>query len=384
MNSAHLTIIDTRSGGHHPTYINKMAQVLTAKNVDFNILYPNLDELNADVISTNRVVKLNLYWSKKYEKNLRFKTISLWLDIILNYRKLNLKGKHSKVFFAWADDLTFGKDHPYVLNFWLYIIKIFGPKVWSGLYFHPTYFREKNDNSSSKDLIFSIRNCTQMFLLDTGVVSLLAQKLKKSVYSFPDITDVSESSYSNTLEKDIKAKSKGRKIIALLGVMAKRKGLLQLLKVSKALKEYFFLFSGPLDSNSFSEQELVEIKNYASSNPENCYLYFHSVPDGSEFNKLVSLSDIIYAAYLNFPHSSNLLVKASYFNKPVIVSKGYLMDEIAHKYKFGLSVHPENLNEIKEAINYINTFRIDKALQQAYYLKNSEAELKKTIHKILN
>lgn len=384
MSTPSLTIVDNRSSGHHSTYINKIAEVLIAQKVDFKILYPNPSELDAHLVETGRIKKLNLYWAKKCEKSLRFKTISLWLDIIMNCRKISVNGKQTKVLFAWADDLTFGQDHPNILKLWFYIIKFWGPKSWSGIYFHPTHLREKNINGFFKDLVFSLPNCKEVLVLDSGVVSPLAEKLKKNVYTFPDITDVSYTETSNTLQQEIKLRSKKRKIVALLGVIAKRKGIIQLLRISQSLKEFFFLFAGPLDPNSFTIEELEEINIYSNSNHENCFFYFSSVPDGSEFNGLVSLSDIIYAAYLNFPHSSNLLVKAAYFNKPVIVSKGYFMEEIANQYKFGLSVNPEDLNEIKQAIFTLQNFTVDINLQQAYYLKNADGELKNTINKILN
>ena len=57
-----------------------------------------------------------------------------------------------------------------------------------------------------------------------------------------------------------------------------------------------------------------------------------------QFYALHSVCDILFGVYHQFAHSSGLLTKAAFFQKPVIVSKGYCMEERVRKYHLGLVV----------------------------------------------
>ncbi len=59
------------------------------------------------------------------------------------------------------------------------------------------------------------------------------------------------------------------------------------------------------------------------------------------------------ASYQNFYHSSNTLTKAALFNKPVIVSKGYLMEELAVKYQLGIAIEENNAEMLISAIEHL-------------------------------
>jgi hypothetical protein len=50
-------------------------------------------------------------------------------------------------------------------------------------------------------------------------------------------------------------------------------------------------------------------------------------PDEAQFNSLVYICDILFAAYNNFPNSSNILTKAAIFQRPVVVSNNFCMEK---------------------------------------------------------
>ncbi len=82
----------------------------------------------------------------------------------------------------------------------------------------------------------------------------------------------------------------------------------------------------------------LELTAIASSTPENCYFHFGHIPDQGSFNSLLSISDILCAAYEEFPHSSNILTKAAAFQKPVLVDEKYAMGERVRTYNLGMCV----------------------------------------------
>ena len=57
-------------------------------------------------------------------------------------------------------------------------------------------------------------------------------------------------------------------------------------------------------------------------------------------NSIYAASDVVVAAYRAFPNSSNALTKAAVFERPIVVSDGYLMAERVRKFGLG-EVIPE-------------------------------------------
>ena len=74
-----------------------------------------------------------------------------------------------------------------------------------------------------------------------------------------------------------------------------------------------------------------------------------------QFNALVELCDVIFSVYEDFYFSSNMLAKAAYFKKLVIVNKGFCMDERVKQFQLGLSVESGDIKGCYEALhNFLN------------------------------
>ena len=175
------------------------------------------------------------------------------------------------------------------------------------------------------------------------------------LFFFPDFTDTSPPDLGFPIAQQIKAKAQGRKIIGLLGSQSKRKGLLTLLEVAQQTRKenYFFVFAGSLAEHTFTTQELTMIQNLVDLNLSNCFFYFERIPDESPFNALVNICDILFAAYEKFPHSSNILTKAAFSEKLVIVSKKFCMAERVEKFKLGISINEGDVLQCIEAIRHL-------------------------------
>ena len=62
------------------------------------------------------------------------------------------------------------------------------------------------------------------------------------------------------------------------------------------------------------------------------------IPTEQQFNAVVQICDVLYAAYENFQTSSNLLTKAALFEKPIIASDDYCIGERVRNYQLGYTV----------------------------------------------
>ena len=235
-------------------------------------------------------------------------------------------------------------------------------------------------------MTFKSKHCKAVGILDKGIKLNLQKRLKnKLIVALPDVTDTDKLSNNDQLIKSIKTKAKGRKIVGIIGSLEKRKGILNLVKMSQQVddKNLFYIFVGHLHKDSYTKRELRFLLETIRKKPDNCFFYLNNIIDDRLFNTLINSCDVIYLSYLNFPHSSNLLTKASHFKKPVIVSRGYYMEEIVNKYNLGLAVEPNDIDESYRAIkNLLKNNKIERKFKE-YSDKNSVGILKETLQKMI-
>jgi len=323
-----VVIIDPLTGGHHDIYKRIYSSILNAMGFKVRIA-PSIEEEE-----TTNPLKLWFYAREFLEK------------ISIEEGK-----KPDLVMFLWIDSYL----SPYLPAF--LIDRIF-PYDWFGLYFHPRHLRMRPKfnlflNFLNPDLLFQCEHCKAIGVLDSGVAKRLQNKIwNKPVIPFPVVIDTDVENTDTKLITDIRRRSKGRKVLGILGSLEKRKGILTAIKLAEKYKKenLFFVFAGELAKETFSGEEQKIIFKVIEENPENCYFYPKKIDEDNLFNSIISICDLIFLEYINFPHSSNLLVKAAFFKKPVIVSRGYYMDEIVRKYGMGKSVEQGNVDDSFRAI----------------------------------
>jgi glycosyltransferase involved in cell wall biosynthesis len=262
-----------------------------------------------------------------------------------------------------------------------YEIDYYFPYPWSGLYMKPQDIIEKWKYSAYRKSILNpnhilqSRRCKSIGIFIEPCAEPLSRLIGKPVVTFPDIVNKSTPDLSHVIIKDIIKQSRGRKIISLLGSLEKRKGLLTLLQAAKKLPEedFFFVFAGQLSKSSFTENELLLIDNM---NLPNAYFFLRRIPEESTFNGIISISSIVFAAYINFPFSSNLVGKAAYFNKPLLVSFGSYMASEVKTNRLGESAKEGNIQDVQDKIiqmtseEYLDAFALDNGCKE-YVDKNS-------------
>lgn len=356
--SKYVVLVDPFRGGHHNGYLKIYESLIRSLGFDVEITPPSLSE---------DIKPLNLWM---YTTDLLKKIIS------------KKKRKPSMVFIMWADSFL----DPFLPPL---LIDLVFPYKWFGIYFHPRFLRigRVTDIAGvfNEVNIFKSSNCIGVGVLDKHVVDRLEKILDKKVFPVPGetVTDVKK---DGLITRNIKKKAKGRKIVGLVGSLERRKGVITLLQLARShvSENIFFVFVGELARRTFRTDELKLIQRTLKEKPPNIYCQFKRVEDDESFNSIIRALDVLYLSYIDFPHSSGLLTKAAFFRKPVIVSKGYYMEEVVKKFNLGLVVNQESTEESYVAAKRILRKKIfpDSGFAK-YYQENSSQSLVRTLKKIL-
>jgi hypothetical protein len=111
-----------------------------------------------------------------------------------------------------------------------------------------------------------------------------------------------------------------------------------------------FLLAGEFSTESCTPDEYRELETLIATRTKNCLFLPEHIVEGAGFNGFVVMCDVIYAAYHGFFFNSNLLTKAAYFRRPVVVSPGGVMADLTMRYRIGAVVVPEASEEVLAAL----------------------------------
>lgn len=391
----HIVLVDFISEGHHETYLRQFIKCLLEMGNKLTVFYPQNKKLTAwlesELPEYSSLICINEITEYPIQHYSRFSVLQKWKIVKKIIRTNHLKP--NLVFFAWVDDFRFRKDHPLLDRFYLKWVEWFFPYMWSGLYFHPVHLRNEANpvnkySGYDIDDIFKLKNCTSVCLLDKEIRKKLENKIHKPVIHFPDFTDDRINELSE-VANGLKIKANGRKIVLLIGALMKRKGIFTFLEAAKQSidEPWLFVIAGKIFRNYFSDDELRLIDDHILHPRRNVIIYPYHLEE-SEFNAIVNICHILYAAYLDFPHTSNMLNKASIYHKPLVVSKGFYMDEVVSKFKIGEVINETNpieariaIKKILETENYIN--REMREGFELYRIENSVEKLRSAFQEVL-
>lgn len=288
-----------------------------------------------------------------YKKLLVLYNLLLVVINSINIRRIVLRNPNSSVKFFCCIDSLLHDLMPVWLFSWLF------PFEWNCL----TLISNSSTPITLLDRrrLFASKYCKKLYALgESGC--FFKQRYNIKLYPFPDFSTEEVSLEDTELVKQIKQKAKGRTVISLLGAITYRKGIFNFVKCFPLLdtKDYFFVIAGNVDmfppDLKTLEQNLL--------GRENCFYYPYRISSDAEFNDLVRLSSVLYAAYIGFPYSSNMIAKACLFKKYLIVSDYGYMYDVTTKYQLGLSINPNSPDEAANAINCL--FNGTKALIPDY------------------
>lgn len=267
---------------------------------------------------------------------------------------------------------------------------------WSGLYLHARSFRLPGTEIPGwwgvpiPETIFSGRKLRSVAVLDEGVVEPLKQLTgNKPVFVFPDITDESVGQIPQGLGTKLKTLASRRPLVSLSGYLQKTKGVQDFVSLARrpSLQHAIFVLAGSISWHGFSQAER-EAVDVAVRQAPNISSHFEVLPE-PEMNGLIVSSDVIFAAYRDFPNSSNLLTKAAVFERPILVSDGHLMAERVKTFALGEVASEGDLEglgtklEKMLAPDYFDNLR-QRALWAEYRQAHSVEQLRSVIRTLLD
>jgi len=205
---------------------------------------------------------------------------------------------------------------------------------WGGIRFAPP-------DPPPREGYYSLSSLRGICFLDEATCRAYSASLpNKYIQYLPDITNVELSEHPCFLAEEIICRAAGRKIVFLGGTIVGKKniaGWSELIALADP-KKWFFVQVGEIHGNTFSPADTAAFERLVANPPENLLLYTHYLSDERDFNAIIQIADIIFAVYRDFPFSSNMLSKAAYFERPILVSDGCLMGDRVHHYGIGLAV----------------------------------------------
>jgi glycosyltransferase involved in cell wall biosynthesis len=399
-----VALVDWNWMGHHPTYFVQFAAAMAEAGAEVVPFCPDPEDFGRrlEAMELEPGVRSRIFpatrlaagftegfapsrWKRGY-KALRFfwghgKRLRKWRGP--RGEKIDL------VFFACIYDWQF--EHFPAAE------RLFG-LPWSGLYLHARSVRcpgrplpyiglvPKPERLFSGPLLRSVA------LLDEGVLDRMkAITFGRSVFLFPDVTDMSLSHKGATtrgLAAKLKKFAGGRPIVSLLGHLQKTKGVEDFARLAQApgMEEVVFFVGGEPSFDGVDGAAKIQLRTVWETEP-NTWAHLQRLPEQS-MNEVVAASDIIFAAYRDFPNSSNILTKAAVFRKPVLVSDGYLRAERVRKFGMGEVVPEGDIQAMAAAITRIlANSRAGAAMPEArwqdYEEKHSSERLKYQFGKLL-
>jgi glycosyltransferase involved in cell wall biosynthesis len=359
-----IALIEYHYGGHHATYLKLLSKALLDLGHRVMVFSSKPEEIRAWLIDNCSTDQSHVFMMEKKGKHqipIIGDKLPTSLDVLQRWIYAASLIRESSTKIGCAPDLVFFNSlDSYFSRYLIHpIIDTVFPYKWSGLCLQENLelLRPEITRQSFSDHFITTRssNCKAIANLDRESGQKLQAKIHKPVISFPDFTDESIPDSNYVVVEEIKRRSVNKIVVGLFGVIQKRKGVLTLIEVVQKLadEQFFFVLAGSLDESSFNTEELSQINFINSCPPPNCLLYLHRIPDGPKFNALIQAADIIFAAYENFPNSSNLLTKAAVFKKPLIVSEGFAMGDRVKQFNLGVAVPERNVERIIQALHHL-------------------------------
>jgi glycosyltransferase involved in cell wall biosynthesis len=195
--------------------------------------------------------------------------------------------------------------------------------------------------------------------LDEAVANEYRERYPNKQFEYlPDIADTrirDNFLICNEHAAEIKARARGRKIVFMGGSIGQQKNLAKWHQVIRTSPQdnWFFVQIGRINRNNLTKADEISLESMSASVPENLYVFDGYLPDERVFNEIIATSDVIFAVYRNFERSSNMLSKAAYFRKPILVSQQGLMGERVTQFKIGCTVSTDDVDSMTQGLNAV-------------------------------
>jgi hypothetical protein len=192
--------------------------------------------------------------------------------------------------------------------------------------------------------------------LDEAAVQDYREVFHNKQFAFlPDITETDLPPEPVELALEVKRRAAGRTIVFMGGSIGKQKNLEKWIELilSADPQQWYFVQIGRISHNNLTHADAQALKRIEQQQPENFYVHADYLPDETSFNSIIATVDVIFAVYRDFYRSSNMLAKAAYFEKPILVADRCLMGERVTQYGIGLAVPADSLASIQAGLTAV-------------------------------
>ena len=227
------------------------------------------------------------------------------------------------------------------------------PIPWVGLGITPERELERQQQLDELPVYYSLlQYCGSCFLDEAAVQSYRRAAPTKQFTFLPDITETELLPEANALVIEIKRRAAGRRIVFMGGSIGKQKNLAMWIALILSVDptQWYFVQIGRISHNSLNAEDTQAFARLQTLPPKNLYVHADYLPDEATFNAIIAESSVIFAVYRDFYRSSNMLSKAAYFEKPILVADQCLMGERVIQYEIGLAVQPDSLERIQAGL----------------------------------
>ncbi|BAY74468.1 hypothetical protein NIES25_08810 [Nostoc linckia NIES-25] len=384
--------IGSQGGGHLEVYFMNILSILIKNNYFVYACCGNNQKLRENIeqekLNNCKVIDLNIktldkiifkllltidYFVAKLPVIQYFRFASL-INLMNVKRLIKNLDEQIPVFFTHADSIM-----PAVPTF---ISRFFMPRQWVGLYVQPSYQSkiqcglETSRIYFNREKNFALPSCKGIIVLHPIYQKFFSKTIKEiTCFCIPELVNSKELgkvTINTELLHKIKENAQDKKIISILGILTSRKNLPLFLESAAKLdcKKYFFLVLGELRLTELNtiEEDIKKIEFYKGKLNGNSYIDLdYYISNEEEFDTFIQLSDIVFLHYRRHPFSSNILIKTMAYRKPVVVSKGYIMEKTVNQYNWRTATenNPEDIVHAIQQLVHTN-YEIDESSYSSF------------------
>lgn len=353
-----VALVEWTQGGHHELHLRTAAGALADWGAEVWIFYPEPAAILEEIKSTcprvhDRVKAFGLQPHHSLASSTRAQIgyVGRWLTVRNAIQQAErAQGERCDfVFLMYMDEFMVSSVPTSLLD-------LLFPYPWGGICMQPLYRLQdtlgKRPEFLRRDHFFRSHHFRGAMPLDEGAVDWLEKRFKRPFVPMPEYGDMAEPDLESPIVRDLLKQAGGRAIVGAYGVLAKRKGILTLLRAAAQLEDLpiIFALAGKLASETYSSSELREIEARIADLGSRCFYRPEKIATDSEFSGLVAASSILYIAYVDWVFSSGLQSIAAQFDVSSIVANTGIMGERAEKHKIGLAINPREPAEAAAAI----------------------------------
>jgi glycosyltransferase involved in cell wall biosynthesis len=352
-------LVDWHWMGHHPNFLRRFAAALALNGATVVPFVPRsvdaaaLHVTGATPATQERILPSQAVEPRWAESWLR-RSIGRWTRQALRFallrRQLDRWERDSGqridvVFFACIYDWEFD-----IFGGWLG--GILG-RDWSGLYLQARHLHAGKHPTVTR--MFASPRLRSLATLDPGIVPHMRRLVpNKRIVVFPEVIDAQLPGPSEPAPEVVRVlleRARGRAIVSLVGWLQRSKGIETFTEAARdpRLRHLYFFLGGEINWHGIDTKRAQALQEFWRTTP-NLHTHLERFQEGSAINAVLAASDVVVAAYLDFPYSSNILAKAATMGRPIIVSRGFYMAEQVDRYRLGATVPQGDAEAMVEAI----------------------------------